>query len=789
MYPQHLSLTGKTASLPDTQLLGWVELELSHHSTLIIGYRSLLASLLLIAAGLMVTALLAVRMSHTINDPLRRIKHGVAQLKDGRLETRLPPLGSHELDELASGINRMAESLHNAQEELQHSVDQATEDVRQNLETIEIQNIELDLARKEALEASRIKSEFLANMSHEIRTPLNGILGFTNLLQKSELTPRQQDYLGTIEQSADSLLAIINEILDFSKIEAGKLVLENIPFNLRDLLQDTLTILAPAAHAKQLELLSLVYRDTPLSLIGDPLRLKQVLTNLVSNAIKFTRAGTVVIRAMLEDESADRAQLRISVQDTGIGLSDEDLRELFQAFSQADNSLSRQAGGTGLGLVISKRLIEQMGGEIGVDSTPEEGSEFWITLSLPKARDDAEDLPRPPLLGRRVAALESHDLARQALQHQLEDCGLQVSGFDNLDSLLSAVAEAQHSALPIELAVLGVSSQTLPPERLDQRIWELERLACKTLLLCPTTEQSLYQSLLPDAYSQLQAKPACTRKLQRGLAELLSPRHNRAENTHSAPSRPPLILCVDDNPANLLLVQTLLGDMGAHVSIANNGYEAVKKAAEQTFDLIFMDVQMPGMDGRQATEAIRQAEMTSATRAPVPIIALTAHALANEKRALLQSGLDDYLSKPISERQLAQVVLKWTGLALRNQSSEHTGISATHNNLSVLDSEEGLRLAAGKADLAADMLSMLLAGLPGDRQAIRQARDSGERTSLIERVHRLHGATRYCGVPQLRAACQRSETLLKQNDPAAQQALDELDAAIERLAQHAQVSA
>jgi two-component system, NarL family, sensor histidine kinase BarA len=788
VYQQHLSLTGKATAEPGTRLLGWVELELSHHSTLLSGYRSLLASLLLIAAGLMVTALLAVRMSRTINDPLRQIKQSVAQLKDGDLETRLPPLGSHELDELASGINRMAESLQNAQEELQHSVDQATEDVRQNLETIEIQNIELDLARKEALEASRIKSEFLANMSHEIRTPLNGILGFTNLLQKSELTPRQQDYLGTIEKSADSLLAIINEILDFSKIEAGKLVLENIPFNLRDLLQDTLTILAPAAHAKQLELLSLVYRDTPLSLIGDPLRLKQVLTNLVSNAIKFTRAGTIVIRAMLEDESADRAQLRISVQDTGIGLSDEDLRELFQAFSQADNSLSRQAGGTGLGLVISKRLIEQMGGEIGVDSTPEEGSEFWITLSLPKARDDAEDLPRPPLLGRRAAALEHHDLARQALQHQLEDCGLLVSGFDNLDSLLASVAEARHSAQPFELAILGVSTQTLPPERLDQRIWELERLACKTLLLCPTTEQSLYHSLLPDAYSQLQAKPACTRKLQRGLAELVSPRQSRSENQQSAPSRPPLILCVDDNPANLLLVQTLLDDMGAHVSIANSGYEAVEKAAEQTFDLIFMDVQMPGMDGRQATEAIRQQE-NERNQGPVPIVALTAHALANEKRALLQSGLDDYLTKPISERQLAQVVLKWTGLALRNQSSEHTGISATHNNLSVLDADEGLRLAAGKADLAADMLSMLLAGLPGDRQAIRQARDSGERNSLIERVHRLHGATRYCGVPQLRAACQRSETLLKQNDPAAQHALDELDAAIERLARHAQVSA
>lgn len=235
-------------------------------------------------------------------------------------------------------------------------------------------------------------------------------------------------------------------------------------------------------------------------------------------------------------------------------------------------------------------------------------------------------------------------------------------------------------------------------------------------------------------------------------------------------------------------MQTLLEDMGAQVSIAGSGYEAVEKAAAQTFDLIFMDVQMPGMDGRQATEAIRQQENQHG-QSPVPIVALTAHALANEKRALLQSGLDDYLSKPISERQLAQVVLKWTGLALRNQSIAHTGITTEHHHLSVLDADEGLRLAAGKPDLAADMLSMLLAGLPGDRQAIRQARDSGERNALIERVHRLHGATRYCGVPQLRAACQRSETLLKQNDPAAQQALDELDAAIERLAHEAEVNA
>ncbi len=781
-----LPVLGRHRSLSSTpeedanRLLGWVELELSHHGTLLRGYRSLFTSLLLIVTGLVVTALLSLRMSRAISAPLGQIAQGVAQLKEGRLETRLPALGSHELDELAAGINRMAEALQSAQEEMQHNIDQATEDVRQNLETIEIQNIELDLARKEALEASRIKSEFLANMSHEIRTPLNGIIGFTNLLQKSDLTVRQQDYLGTIQKSAESLLGIISEILDFSKIEAGKLILENIPFNLRELVQDTLTILAPAAHEKRLELVSLIYRDTPLNLVGDPLRLKQVLTNLVSNAIKFTHEGTIAVRAMLEDESDERAQLRISVRDTGIGLTNADLRALFQAFSQADNSLSRQAGGTGLGLVISKRLIEQMGGEIGVDSSSGEGSEFWISLSLPKAREDSDDnLPAPPS-GHHVALCEPHELTRAALHHQLEDCGLEVHEFEDLDALRAALDKpADAGSAPIGLAVLGVNLADSQPDVLRQTIRDFEFKGCKTLVLCPTVDQSQYNAVLPEG--QVQSKPACTRKLQHALDQLLHLRPARQDKPSPRAERQvPHLLCVDDNPANLLLVQTLLSDLGAEVTAVDNGLAAVEAVQRERFDLVFMDVQMPGMDGRQATEAIRHWEAQREV-SPVPIVALTAHALANEKRALLQGGMDDYLTKPIDERQLAQVVLKWTGLALAGRGVAAQGARFAADGLAVLDPEEGLRLAAGKADLAADMLAMLLASLAADRQAIRLARERNDRATLIERVHRLHGATRYCGVPQLRAACQRTETLLKQNDPQSGAALEDLDHAIGEL--------
>lgn len=764
----------------ETRLIGWLELELSHEGNLLRGYRSLFTSLILIAIGLSVTASLAIRMSSAISRPLLRIKGAVNHIKEGRLETRLPPLGSHEMDELASGINGMAEALRRAQEELQQSVEQATEDVHQNLELIEIQNIELDLARKEALIASRMKSEFLANISHEIRTPLNGILGFTHLLQKEPLTPHQHDHLLTIERSANNLLGIINEILDFSKIEAGKLTLECMPFQIQDLIEETLTIQAPSAHTKNLELACFVYRDVPKHLMGDPMRIQQVLTNLISNAIKFTAQGSIVVRVLLEDQDSKDAHLRITVQDTGVGLNEREIHQLFQPFTQADNSLSRQPGGTGLGLAISKRLIEQMRGEIGVSSTPGEGSCFWIALKLPKTTSATES-SAPRYLGLSAALFEPQTFTNQALHHQLEDLGFQVKNFHSLHSLCEAVRQAQHSAHPYQLALLDHDLLTEADELLNHT-QQLSEAQCVTLLLC---DQIPHHRPQTDLAMPTLAKPVCGRKLQQVLGHALaasSPQANNLPAREVNAATALRVLCVDDNHVNLRLLEALLTDMGVQVTALDSGYAALEAVYQQAFDLVFMDMQMPEMDGQQTTAAIRQWE-TARDAPSLPIIAITAHALSGDKRLLLQNGLDDYLIKPINASQLAKMVLKWTGLSLErtpDRLPEPVLAEASHR---VLDQEEGLRLAAGKADLAQEMLHMLFESLPTAYNTIHQAHQTGDRTTLVQSIHHLHGATQYCGVPQLRHACRQAETLLKMQHPAAEAAVDSLEQAIQLLMQ------
>ena len=772
----------------DSQPLGWLELEVSHLSTLLDSYRIGLITLLVIILGVITTGLLASRAAQRLTQPLQNIRENIAKVIAGDLDSRVEPAGCPDLDQLVVQINDMLDTIQEHHADLLNNIEQSTLDIRTNLETIEIQNIELNKARKEAVETSRIKTEFLTNISHEIRTPLNGILGFSSLLKKSELSPRQKSYLSTIHTSAENLLGILNQVLDFSRLEAGKIVLESMPFSLRDLLHDIMTLLSTSAHEKQLELVSLIYEDTPNNFIGDPLRLQQVLTNLVSNAIKFTHTGHVVVRAMLEDEQENIAHLRFCIQDTGVGLDQQDLGTLFDAFKQATNS-TQNAQGSGLGLSISKRLIEQMGGAIGVSSERDIGTEFWFTLPLKKSLIETDQQPQL-LSNLPVITYEPHQLARQSLHLQLKELQLTPLVADDLEHLVQQVQEGNQRGHSIPLAIIAVDTQNHPPQQLYQFLLQLNAAQCFTVLLCSTLEQASYQEHLGEFSAQVFPKPLATRQLVRQLTEHFSQDHPALTDSAAAASAPIAntatlnVMCIDDNLANLTLISTLLREMQVNVSSFSDGWSALEAFKVNQPDLVLLDINMPGLDGKQTLQKMRIWEK-QANLPLTPIVAVTAHAFAEERRDLKQRGFNDFMTKPVNEQTLVQVVLTWTGqLISANPVASPAPMSADYEDseqLAVFDLPESIQLAGGRKKLALDLLELLLDSLPADRAYIQQALAEKNRDNLLERVHRLHGATKYCGVPQLRAQCKTCETLLKTPGADFTREIQKLDSCIERV--------
>ena len=779
--------------------LGWVVVEMSHIRTEKETYKALLISLLLILGGVILSMAIALRLSRAFTNPVFELNEAVAKLKEGKLDTRVYTGAGPEFEQLESGLNAMAEELSKAQAEMQQNIDQATEDLRETLETIEIQNIELDFARKEALEASRIKSEFLANMSHEIRTPLNGIIGFTELLLKSPLPRQQRDHLSTIRKSSEILLTIINDILDFSKIEAGKLILDRVPFQLRDIVEEVMVMLAPAAHAKNLDLVPLVYNDVPDNIMGDPLRVKQVITNLVNNAIKFTQTGEVVLRASLEEEEADtnRVTLRLSITDSGVGLSRAQQQSLFNAFSQADASTARQYGGTGLGLAISKRLVEEMGGKIGLESELGKGSTFWFTLTSELATSGEAIAPRDALRGERVIYLEQQKTTGLAVEHLLRDWGMVVDRVASPGALQEHIEEAQKSQAGYAVAIVGITRHLLNSSQYCSlvRTLEIER-DCRTLLLTPTLET--HDTPLSGLASGHLTKPVCRDSLYDELLLLVHginssgrvPEYEISANRVTT-ANVPRVLAVDDNDANLKLVMTLLEDCQLDAEGASSGFEALSKARQKPFDLVFMDLQMPGMDGVETTARLR--EMDTGNHR-TPIIALTAHALSDEQERLTKQGFDGYMPKPISSGQLNDIIHEYTGYVCpKNGSDGRLPVPEVRDTRRALrpstrkmqqdcvSVDESIQLAAGKADLAEELFSMLLEQVHVDRGRISELWASHSMDGLLECVHKLHGATRYCGVPELRAAANHLETAIKCSAPDLEHQKDQLLSAMERL--------
>ncbi|MGP7734576.1 two-component sensor histidine kinase BarA [Oceanimonas smirnovii] len=722
-----------------THPLGYVAMQLTDDSAMLLHYRDTFFAGLIVLLGVCVSALFGVRLIKGVSQPITDMVSAVYKIREGRLDTRVSGEFTGELEMLKNGINAMAKSLSEYHDEMQQNIDQATSDLRETLEQIEIQNIELDMAKKRAQEAARVKTEFLANMSHELRTPLNGVIGFARQLQKTKLTASQLDYLKTIERSAQNLLGIINDILDFSKLEAGKLKMEQIPFSLRDTLQEVMVLLAPSAHDKGLELSLRIDAAVHDSLVGDPLRLQQVLNNLVGNAIKFTEQGNVDIRVDARPAGQpERTGLCIHVQDTGIGISDNQRRQLFQAFNQADSSISRRYGGTGLGLVITQKLVHQMAGDIELYSEPGTGSVFSFTLELNKAALPlAEPLPLAELAGKTVLYQEEDGFSRRATSALLREWDMQVLYEPDADQ-------------PIDIALLGFGPHALPSQ-MEQELKRQLAFENQTVILLSSTDPTLSDSLLAAGASHCLSKPAHYQKLAHALA---GPRSQNEEPSVPIALPPPAskqplrVLAVDDNPANLKLISAMLGELVSQVDTGRNGQDALNLATANHYDIIFMDIQMPVLDGIQATQEIRRQGGLNAT---TPIVAVTAHAIAGERDRLMGQGMDDYLAKPIDEAILARIISHCA------RQPKTTGL---------IDWTQALQRAGERETLAKEMLSLLLQSLD-EFSPVLSAALAGELSSetLYGPLHKLHGGTLYCGVPQLQSLLARLEQALLDKQP------------------------
>lgn len=783
--------------------IGHVEIEITSLGNTLKKYQA--ASLVTVALLLcwIAQGLIAYFLSTRTETVIAKLSRAITEITKGKLDTQLDLMKLGPLQPLQKAFNNMGSTLNQSQNELKETLEQATEDVRETLETIEIQNIELDMARKEALEASRIKSEFLANMSHEIRTPLNSIIGFTKLLLKTPLTARQKDHLDTVRKSSNGLLSIINEILDFSKIEAGKLVLEQAPFNLRDTVDDVTDLLSPLAHEKNLEQVVFFYSDVPNDLIGDAQRIKQVLTNLINNAIKFSDQGTIIIRVILESENDSSVVVRCSVSDKGIGLNKEQQKDLFKAFTQANTNQLRSYGGTGLGLVISKLLVEKMGGEIGFESESNEGSTFWFTSRLKIDRAKINTIEKRAFSNIKVALFDANKVTALSVSHLLENDNFLHTNYETIEALCLGVRQAHHDKRGYDYAIIGINQSYENNHQLITTIEEIETdYKCKAILLSNINNESSYQQLLEQSSSIYLIKPATYRKFTNSIIALCE---ENISHTTLSPIEPSpgaasnnddlspccQVLAVDDNASNLKLICSFLNDLGAEVTAVNSGEKAVAEAAKTNFDLILMDIRMPGIDGIEATKQIRSAEPNGKH---VPIIAVTAHAMANEKIKLLSNGMNDYITKPIDEKQLQHIINKWASACdinlapLLPKSTPKpnladigaTKVEAKSNATMIIDFDESVRLAGGKYDLAKDLYLELISELEEDKAIILAAKnDLGD---LLDRVHKLHGGTRYCGVPNLRMAALHLETHIKQkNNPQIERALSDLISAIDQL--------